>query len=73
MSTTVSDLSADQLKEVVLTIFREHPELIKHAVMEILEQNPASATEDAAARRERMRALIQEDFDQYDSTFKALA
>jgi len=68
---TVSDPL--QLKEVVLNVLRENPEILKAAIQELLTPIAEETTESPEARRERMRALIQEDFDQYEGVFKALA
>lgn len=68
---TISD--PDQLKEIILEVLRQNPDLLKSAVKEFLLSETTSSTETPDARKERMRALIQEDFDRYEDVFKALA
>ncbi|MFK8160832.1 MAG: hypothetical protein AB8H12_00075 [Lewinella sp.] len=68
---TISD--PNQLKEVVLDVLRENPELLKAAVKELLAPKGDPEAETPEARKERMRALIQDDFDRYEDVFKALA
>lgn len=65
---TISD--PQQLKEVVLDVLKENPDILKAAIKELLEP---IAEEAPGARKERMRALIQQDFDRYEEVFKALA
>jgi len=63
----------DQLKEVVLNVLKENPEILKAAIEEILLPATRSEAETPDARRKRMRAMIQQDFDHYEEVFKALA
>lgn len=65
---TISD--PQQLKKVVLDVLKENPDILKAAIKELLEPNDEETPE---ARKERMRALIQQDFDSYENVFKALA
>lgn len=71
--TAITISNPEQLKEVVLNVLKEHPEILKAAIKEILLPDAESSTETPEARRERMRAMIQGDFDQYEEVFKALA
>lgn len=68
---TISD--PDQLKEVVLEVLRQNPDLLKSAIEEFMTSKTNESAETPDARKERMRALIQEDFDRYEDVFKALA
>lgn len=65
---TISD--PQHLKDAILDILKENPDILKAAVQEFLSPN---AKETSDARRERMRALIQQDFDRYEDVFKSLA
>ena len=61
-----------QLKSLLLDLLQQRPELVKEAIVEYTTRVPDEA-ETSEARRERMRRLIQLDFDQYEEVFKALA
>jgi hypothetical protein len=64
---TISD--PQQLKEVVLDVLKENPDILIAAIKELLEPAKKESHEE---HKERMRALIQEDFDRYENVFKAL-
>lgn len=65
-------INQDHIKSAVLDVLKEHPELIAEALKEYIgsQERPNETKEE---RRERMRKLIQTDFDQFDDVFKALA
>lgn len=58
-----------QLKEVVLDVLKENPDILKAAIRELLEPAKEESPEEY---KERVRALIQEDFNRYEGVFKAL-
>ncbi|MEL7160811.1 MAG: hypothetical protein AAFN92_08635 [Bacteroidota bacterium] len=68
---TISD--PVQLKEALINILRENPDILKAAVQEILVPENPEEEESPKARRERLRTLIQKDFDRFEDVFKALA
>lgn len=69
---TVSD--PQQLKNIVLDVLRENPEILQVAIKELLDGKASKKTVEAPnSRKEKMRALIQEDFDKYEGVFNALA
>ena len=70
---TVAAPSPDQLKDAVLNVLKENPDILKEAIKQLLTSGNDQVEESAEARKLRMRALIQEDFDQYEEVFKALA
>jgi hypothetical protein len=65
--TLITVSNPKQLKDIVLDVLRK---ILKAAIKELL---APEEDETAEARRERMRALIQEDFDRHEVVFKALA
>lgn len=71
VNVTISD--PNQLKEVVLDVLRENPDLLKAAIKELFAPKDDPEAESPEARKKRMRALIQDDFDRYEDVFKALA
>ena len=71
--TSITISNPQQLKEVVLNVLKENPEILKAAIEEILLPPARLEAETPDARRKRMRAMIQQDFDHYEEVFKALA
>lgn len=61
------------LKNMVIEILKEEPQLIKAIVKEVLEENQIIISDPQQERRKQIEAMINEDFDKYDNVFKALA
>ncbi|MEM1356800.1 MAG: hypothetical protein AAGF89_01275 [Bacteroidota bacterium] len=62
---SASNLDRDQLVAVIREILVEEPSILIDAIK--------SAKNQVEARRNRIDAIIEEDFAEYDEVFKALA
>lgn len=61
------------LKRLIREILIEDISLFKGVIKEILEENKVIGADAQAERRKKLEALIDEDFDEYDEVFNALA
>ena len=66
-------MKKSELKILLKEILREDKNLFKEVVQEILEEDKLNTSEEKNSRREKLEAMIKEDFDKYDYVFKALA
>lgn len=66
-------IDREVVKDVIKEILREDPQVLKEVVKEILIENQVIISEEQEIRRARIKELIEEDFDKYDSVFKDLA
>lgn len=69
----MNQIDRNTLKEVVKEILVEDAKLFRDLIKEILIENQVIISDEQAERRERLEAMIKEDFDKYDSVFKDLA
>ena len=70
---SLGNLEKTELKILLKEILREDASLFKDVIKEILIENQVIVSDDQAARRKKLEAMINEDFDKYDDVFKALA
>lgn len=68
-----NQVDRETIKEIVKEILLEDTRLFKDIIKEILIENQIIISEEQATRRERIEAMIEEDFKKYDSVFKDLA
>ena len=61
------------LKELVKEILVEDVWIFKDIIREVLLEHQIIVSEEQAKRRQRLEAMIEEDFDKYDSVFRDLA
>ena len=69
----MNQIDRNTLKEVVKEILVEDAKIFRDLIKEILIENQVIISDEQAERRERLEAMIEEDFDKYDSVFKDLA
>ena len=70
---SLGNLERTELKILLKEILREDASLFKDVIKEILIENQVIVSDNQAARRKKLEAMINEDFDKYDDVFKALA
>jgi len=61
------------LKSRLKELFKENPEVFKEIVEEILHENQSVTPKNQENRRRKIEKMINDDFDQFEDTFKALA
>ena len=61
------------LKAIIKEILMEDVSIFKEVIKEILAENQVITSKDQGERRKKLEQLIDEDFDNYDEVFKALA
>ena len=64
------NLNSQSARDLILELWAAYPDTFKSTVREIAAKEQSPAGDD---REQRIRALIQEDFDEYESVFRALA
>lgn len=62
-----------ELKIIIKEIMKEDLSFFKETIKEILLENQIIVSEEQAERRKKLEQMINEDFEQYDDVFKALA
>ncbi len=62
-----------ELKSAILEVLVENKEVFKEVVQEVLSENKIIPSPQKLKRKNRLEAMINEDFDQYDEVFKNLA
>jgi hypothetical protein len=70
---TISNTDKEILKSALAELIQEKPALFKEVIQEILEENKIIISDEQLARRQRLEAIIEEDFSQHDEVFRALA
>ena len=61
------------LKSVVKEILSEDTQFFKSIIKEILTENKIITSDEQQSRRAKLEAMIQEDFDRFESVFQKLA
>lgn len=61
------------LKAILKEILLEDISLFKDVIKEILAENQVITSKDQEKRRKKLEMLIDQDFDNYNDVFKALA
>ena len=66
-------LDRTTLKSILREILNEDINLFKEVIRELLIENQVIASKEQELRRQKLEMMINEDFDNYDDVFKALA
>ena len=69
----LENIKKEELKILIKEIIKEDRNLFKEIIKEILIENQIIISSEQAARKKKLEAMINEDFDKYDDVFKALA
>ena len=69
----INQVDRDTIKKIVKEILLEDAKMFKEIIREILVENQIIISQEQAKRRERIEAMIEEDFEKYDPVFKDLA
>lgn len=69
----INQADRDAIKEIVKEILLEDAKIFKEIIKEILIENQIIISQEQAKRRERIKTMIEEDFERYDPVFKDLA
>jgi len=69
----INNIDKLTLKAVVKEILLEDSSIFKDIIKEILTENQVIISEEQQSRRKKLEKFIDEDFDNYDEVFKALA
>lgn len=70
---TIASADREVLKSVLEEMLQEKNSLLKEVIKEILVENQVIVSDEQAARRKRLEAIIEDDFEKYDEVFRALA
>jgi len=69
----LENIKKEELKILIKEIIKEDRNFFKEIIKEILIENQVIVSDEQAARRKKLEAMINEDFDKYNDVFKALA
>lgn len=69
----IDNIDKSVLKSIIREIIREDIDLFKETIKEILVENKVISSNEQQERRARLEKLIDDDFEEYDEVFKALA
>jgi Tfp pilus assembly pilus retraction ATPase PilT len=69
----IEKLDKEVLKSVITEVLIENPNYFKEILTEILSENRIIDSNVKNERSNRLKEMIQEDFDKYGEVFKSLA